>query len=119
MDNFTTNMQNFQNMLSMMSGTQGNNSMPAMQLPFGNDTSGMLPNMAQNASMMQMVMADRQQANTIWVQMLADAQKQQEERFKILRDLQTKKFELQQEATNNWLGTSSKSNEEFCKAIMA
>lgn len=115
MDNFTNNMQNFQNMFSML--TQGG--MPAMQLPTGEDTSTTLPNMAQNAGIMQMVMADRQQANTIWVQMMADMQKQQEERRKIWRDLQTKVFELQQQATNNWLGTASKSNEEFCKAIMA
>lgn len=105
-------------MTSLNETTVNPTSMPMFMGPSFPDM-GQLPNQAQNAAWMQMAMSDRQQANTIWMQMLAEAQKAQQERMKILRDTQTKIFEMQQDSTNNWLATSGKSNAEFCKAIMA
>lgn len=56
----------------------------------------------------QMQMSDTQQAQTIYTQIGADAQKQQMERWKILQDTQTKIFEIQQEVTVNKAKTQDK-----------
>ncbi|MEW6279418.1 MAG: hypothetical protein AB1758_12385 [Candidatus Eremiobacterota bacterium] len=63
---------------------------------------------ANNASMMQMMLTDRQQAMTIYTQTMADAQKQMAERWKIMRETQTKVFELLQEAVVNQSKVQSK-----------
>ena len=95
-----------------------------IQMPFlagglPGDLGMQMPNQSQNASWMQMVVADQMQANTIWTQMVAEAKKARAEQQKIMHDTQTKLFEMQQDTHNNWLATSGKSNAEFCKAIMA
>lgn len=53
------------------------------------------------ASLAQMAFADAQQAQTKQTEMMADAQKHQAERWKILREVQTKIFEIQNEVTVN------------------
>ncbi|MGM9992346.1 MAG: hypothetical protein ACI376_05810 [Candidatus Bruticola sp.] len=60
------------------------------------------------ASAAQMTASDLQQAQTIYTQMQADAQKQQMERWKILQDTQTKIFEIQQDVTVNRAKTQDK-----------
>jgi len=52
-------------------------------------------------SLTQMQASDYQNATTIGIQMQADAQKQQMQRWKILQDTQTKIFEITQEVTVN------------------
>lgn len=47
-----------------------------------------------SAAALQMMQADQQQAATIMMQMQLDAQKQQAERSKIMKDTQTKIFEM-------------------------
>ncbi|MEW6278535.1 MAG: hypothetical protein AB1758_07945 [Candidatus Eremiobacterota bacterium] len=56
---------------------------------------------ANGAAQQQMAATDQQQAQTIQTQIAADAQKQQAERWKILRETQTKIFEIQQDVTVN------------------
>ena len=56
----------------------------------------------------QMQQTDYQNAMTIAIQMQADAQKQQMERWKILQDTQTKIFEIQQDVTVNKAKTQDK-----------
>jgi len=51
---------------------------------------------------------DYNNAMTIGIQMQADAQKQQMERWKILQDTQTKIFEIQQDVTVNKAKTTDK-----------
>ena len=53
------------------------------------------------AAQQQLATSDQQQAQTIQTQIQADAQKQQAERWKILRETQTKVFEIQQDVTVN------------------
>lgn len=53
------------------------------------------------ASVAQMAASDAQNAQTIYTQMQASAQKNEMERWKILQDTQTKIFEIQQEVTVN------------------
>lgn len=59
-------------------------------------------------SMTQMQQNDYNNAMTIGIQMQADAQKQQMERWKILQDTQTKIFEIQQDVTVNKAKTTDK-----------
>ena len=66
------------------------------------------PQGAMNASMMQQIMTDNQQAQTIYMQIAADAQKQRVERQKIQADLQTKTFEIMQDVTVNKQKTADK-----------
>jgi len=56
----------------------------------------------------QMQQTDYQNAMTIAIQMQANAQKQQMERWKILQDTQTKIFEIQQDVTVNQAKTQDK-----------
>ncbi|MEW6277412.1 MAG: hypothetical protein AB1758_02235 [Candidatus Eremiobacterota bacterium] len=63
---------------------------------------------ANAASLLQMQLTDQQQAQTIQTQIMADAQKQQAERWKILRETQTKIFEIQQDVTVNQAKTQDK-----------
>jgi hypothetical protein len=63
---------------------------------------------ANSAAQMQMFLSDFQQAQTIQTQIMADAQKQQMERWKILQDTQTKIFEIQQDVTVNKAKTQDK-----------
>lgn len=58
--------------------------------------------------MTQMQQNDYNNAMTIGIQMQADAQKQQMERWKILQDTQTKIFEIQQDVTVNKAKTTDK-----------
>ncbi|MFH0801043.1 MAG: hypothetical protein V2A78_05080 [bacterium] len=51
---------------------------------------------------------DYNNAMTVGIQMQADAQKQQMERWKILQDTQTKIFEIQQDVTVNKAKTTDK-----------
>ena len=60
------------------------------------------------ASMAQMAASDFQNAQTIYTQMQADAQKQEMSRWKILQDTQTKIFEIQQDVTVNKAKTQDK-----------
>ena len=60
------------------------------------------------ASMAQMAANDAQNAQTIYTQMQADAQKQEMSRWKILQDTQTKIFEIQQDVTVNRAKTQDK-----------
>jgi hypothetical protein len=59
-------------------------------------------------SMTQLQQNDYNNAQTIAIQMQADAQKQQMERWKILQDTQTKIFEIQQDVTVNKAKTTDK-----------
>ncbi|GMU56731.1 MAG: hypothetical protein AMXMBFR33_58770 [Candidatus Xenobia bacterium] len=98
-------------------------------LPGGGDLSGLpffpgttttqMPGQANQAAWQQMMLADQMQAQTIMIQSLAEFQKHQAERNRILRDTQTKIFELQQESTNQWIGTCGKVNKEFSQALMS
>ncbi|MBM3461143.1 MAG: hypothetical protein FJX76_03480 [Armatimonadetes bacterium] len=56
----------------------------------------------------QMRQNDYQNALTIGAQMQASAQKSQMERWKIMQDVQTKVFEMQQEVTVNRAKTQDK-----------
>ena len=60
------------------------------------------------ASMAQMAASDYQNAQTIYTQMQADAQKQEMSRWQILQDTQTKIFEIQQDVTVNKAQTQDK-----------
>ena len=60
------------------------------------------------ASVAQMAASDAQNAQTIYTQMQADAQKQEMSRWKILQDTQTKIFEIQQDVTVNRAKTQDK-----------
>jgi hypothetical protein len=71
-------------------------------------TTGMMPQQAFMASQIQMFMTDMQQAQTVYTQIAADAQKQQMEREKIKADLQTKIFEVTQDITVNKQKTADK-----------
>ena len=62
----------------------------------------------QAASMFSMVVNDQQNAMTIYTQTLAQTQKQQMDRWKILQDTQTKIFEIQQDVTVNKAKTQDK-----------
>lgn len=63
---------------------------------------------ANAASQQQLAASDQQQAQTIQTQIAADSQKNQAERFKILRETQTKIFEIQQDVTVNQAKTQDK-----------
>ncbi|MGM9998211.1 MAG: hypothetical protein ACI38Q_02265 [Candidatus Bruticola sp.] len=69
---------------------------------------GSMFNASNVASMVQMQASDLQQAQTIYTQIQADAQKQQMQRWKILQDTQTKIFEIQQDVTVNRAKTQDK-----------
>lgn len=58
--------------------------------------------------MAQMAASDFQNAQTIYTQMQADAQKQEMSRWQILQDTQTKIFEIQQDVTVNKAQTQDK-----------
>jgi hypothetical protein len=60
---------------------------------------GATPQMAMGAAQWQQVLTDAQQARTIYAQIMADAQKQQMDRWKIQQDMQTKIFETIQDVT--------------------
>ena len=64
--------------------------------------------LANAMSVLQLQTSDIQQAHTIAMQIQANAQKQQMERWKILQDTQTKIFEIQQEVTVNKAKTQDK-----------
>ena len=74
----------------------------------GGGASMAMPQQAFQASMLQMFTSDMQQAQTIYTQIAADAQKQRMERFKIMADLQTKIFEITQDITVNKAKTADK-----------
>ncbi len=57
--------------------------------------------LANAMAMAQLINSDRQQAQTIATQMMADNQKQQMRRWQIMQDTQTKIFEIQQDVTVN------------------
>ncbi len=57
---------------------------------------------------LQYKMSDHQQAQTIGVQIAADAQKQNMQRWQILQDTQTKIQEIQQDVTVNKAKSSDK-----------
>ena len=63
---------------------------------------------AMTAANAQMQATDQQQAQTVYTQIAADAQKQAMERFKIKSDLQTKIFEITQDITVNKAKTADK-----------
>ncbi len=67
-----------------------------------------LTNYANAAAMMQMQATDMQQAQTIYTQIAANAQKQRTERWKIMTDTQTKIFEITQDVTVNKAKTADK-----------
>ena len=60
------------------------------------------------ASMLQMKANDKQNAQSIYTAIAADAQKSQMNRWKILQDTQTKIFEIQQDVTVNRAKTQDK-----------
>ncbi len=113
-------------LLTLLNALNGSNE----SLPGGGDLSGLpffpgtptptqMPGQANQAAWQQMMLADQMQAQTIMIQSLAEFQKHQAERNRILRDTQTKIFELQQESTNQWIGTCGKVNKEFSQALMS
>ncbi|MBI3927715.1 MAG: hypothetical protein HY319_19400 [Armatimonadetes bacterium] len=65
-------------------------------------------NNANQAALFQMQATDMQQAQTIYSQVAADAQKQRTERWKIMSDTQTKIFEITQDVTVNKAKTADK-----------
>ncbi len=74
---------------------------------------------ANAASIAQMALSDQMQAQTIQTQMMADTQKQQAERWKILRETQTKIFEIQQDVTVNQAKTQDKMFNKWSDYIKA
>lgn len=74
----------------------------------GGGTTASATNFANQAAQMQMLMTDKQQEQTIYTQIAADAQKQRMERWKIMQDLQTKIFEITQDVTVNKAKTADK-----------
>ena len=74
----------------------------------GGGTTMSATNFANQAAQMQMLMTDKQQEQTIYTQIAADAQKQRMERWKIMQDLQTKIFEITQDVTVNKAKTADK-----------
>ncbi|GMU56543.1 MAG: hypothetical protein AMXMBFR33_56890 [Candidatus Xenobia bacterium] len=74
---------------------------------------------ADAASRAQMAQSDQNQAQTIQTQMQADAQKQQAERWKILRETQTKIFEIQQDVTVNQAKAQDKAFNKWSDYIKA
>lgn len=69
---------------------------------------GAITNNANQAAILQMILTDMQQAQTIYTQIAADAQKQRAERWKIMQDTQTKIFEITQDVTVNKAKTVDK-----------
>jgi len=55
----------------------------------------------QSASMFSMSVNDQQNAMTIYTQALSQTQKQQQQRWQIMTDTQTKIFEINQDVTQN------------------
>lgn len=109
-------------LLTLLNALNGSNE----ALPEGGDLAGLpffptpqMPGQANQAAWKQMFLADQMQAQTIMIQSMAEFQKHQAERNRILRDTQTKIFELQQESTNQWIGTCGKVNKEFSQALMS
>lgn len=60
-----------------------------------------MPNLANQAALMQQQMSDFQQAQTINTQMAAEAQKNQAQRWSMMSDLQTKIHEITTDVTIN------------------
>jgi len=77
------------------------------------------PREAEKAAQVQMAATDAQQAQTIMTQIAADAQKQQAERWKIMRDAQTKIFEITQDVTINKCKVASKCVDLFSGYLRA
>lgn len=75
--------------------------------------------MANAMAMAQLVNSDRQQAQTIATQMMADNQKQQMRRWQIMQDTQTKIFEIQQDVTVNKAKTQDKMFNKWDQYIRA
>ncbi len=69
------------------------------------------------ASLQQLALSDALQAQTKQVEMFADAQKHQAERWKILREVQTKIFEIQQEVTINQAKVQDKMHNKWSDYI--
>jgi hypothetical protein len=65
-------------------------------------------NQANIAALFQMQVTDMQQAQTIFAQVAADAQKARADRWKIMQDTQTKIFEITQDVTVNKAKTADK-----------
>jgi len=80
---------------------------------FGGGGGGGGMSMANAAAQQQLMMSDMQQAQTIYTQIAADAQKQQMQRWKILQDLQTKIFEITQDVTIHRMKTADKLVNQF------
>jgi hypothetical protein len=68
---------------------------------------------ANQAALFQMQATNMQQAQTLYTQVAADAQKQQTERWKIMQDTQTRIFEITQDVTVN----KAKSADKAFKAM--
>ena len=64
--------------------------------------------MANAATQQQMQASDQNQAQTVQTEMQADNQKQEMRRWQIMQDVQTKKFEIQQDVTVNKAKTGDK-----------
>lgn len=64
--------------------------------------------MANAATQQQMQSSDQNQAQTVQTEMQADNQKQEMRRWQIMQDMQTKKFEIQQDVTVNKAKTGDK-----------
>ena len=73
--------------------------------------------LSNTASMAQMAASDFQNAQTIYTQMQADAQKQEMSRWQILQDTQTKIFEIQQDVTVNKAQTQDKKFDKWDEYI--
>ena len=71
------------------------------------------PQQAMQAAQLQQFTSDQSQAQTIYTQIAADAQKQRMERFKIMADLQTKIFEITQDITVNKAKTADKAYQQM------
>lgn len=73
--------------------------------------------MANAATMTQMQNSDRNQAETIGTEMMADNQKQQARRWQIMQETQNKIFEIQQEVTVNKAKTGDKAFQKWNEYI--
>ncbi len=72
---------------------------------------------AQQASLYQMQATDMQQAQTIYTQIAADAKKNQLNRWQIMRNVQTKAFEITQSVTINKMKAAQKVFQQFNQVI--
>ncbi len=78
-----------------------------------------LPNLAHRAALVQQQMSDFQQAQTIDTQMVAEAQKNQTQRWALMSDLQTKIHEMTTDVTVNKAKAADKLHQKLSRYIQS